>query len=292
MTPRNRPQPAGTTPQPSETIPETPPNHPKITHQTPNHPHPNQRRWIQVDRPPDTGWRDPGTAQRICSNHSFGCSCSHPAAERASLPGTTSSSCPPPTSTTEVAQTLPRRRPRRRNRVSSRPRASTRPTRSWSASNKAAPQRVTSLLTVCQSQPNSLATSSTARPAWPTCLVAHRAARVVSNARSGAISGFCSVNEPTSQDWLGHCQRCFRQLRRAGRPNEGRSTSSTTRVPFDHRGPPQPGHRGRGFRQRTSTSTPPPRVHPPPRRRLLLIRPTPRRMRVGLRSTGVLLTRE
>ncbi len=51
-------------------------------------------------------------------------------------------------------------------------------------------------------------------------------------------------------------------------------------------------HRRRGARQRTSTSTPPPRVHPPPRRRLLLIRPTPRRMRVGLRSTGVLLTRE
>ncbi len=56
----------------------------------------------------------------------------------------------------------------------------------------------------------------------------------------------------------------FRQLRRAGRPNEGRSTSSTTRVPFDHRGPPQPGHRGRGFRQRTSTSTPPPRGSPTP----------------------------
>ena len=115
---------------------------------------------------------------------------------------------------------------------------------------------MTSLLTVCQSHPNSSAASDTARPFRPTTSAAHRAARQVNNPRSGAIRASCSVNEPAPQatsrcDIRGGCPClgeelvCFRQPSRTGRPNTGRSTSSTSLSPLDHTRPPQPGHNGR-----------------------------------------------
>ena len=63
---------------------------------------------------------------------------------------------------------LVRHWPFRQNKVSSTPTAWTWPTREVSASNSALPQRATSLLTVCQSQPSSVATSPTGRPPRPT----------------------------------------------------------------------------------------------------------------------------
>ncbi len=115
----------------------------------------------------------------------------------------------PPTSTTDVHHCLARNWPRRQNTVSSTPTASTLPTRLLSASRSASPQRRTSSFTVCQSQPSSVATSSTDRPIRPTCVVTHLAARDVNNARVGAIIGSCSTNERTAQSEFGHVQRLF-----------------------------------------------------------------------------------
>ena len=134
------------------------------------------------------------TAQRIPPSQSAGCDRNQAAALSAVLPGTMSISWWPPTSTTEVHHCLVRQRPRRQNNVSSTPTASTVPTRSVSASNRASPQRPTSLFTVCQSQPNSAATWIV-RPRPPTWMVTHRAARDVNNARWGPIVGSCSMND-------------------------------------------------------------------------------------------------
>jgi hypothetical protein len=79
----------------------------------------------------------------------------------------------------EVHHCWVRNRPRRLNRVSSNPTASVAPIRSVSTANSASPQAVTVSLTVCQSQPNSVATSFTVRPLRPTWMVAHRPALVV-----------------------------------------------------------------------------------------------------------------
>ena len=169
------------------------------------------------------------TAQRIPSRHSEGCDRNHEAALSAVLPGTMSISWRPPTSTTEVHQTLVRHWPFRQNNVSSTPTASTWPTRSVSASNSASPQRPTSLFTVCQSQPNSAATSSTERPSFPTWTVTHRAALDVNNPRTGPITGPCSTNDPIAHPGFGHVHRRFRHRSRTGQPNAGRSTSTTLR---------------------------------------------------------------
>ena len=181
----------------------------------------------------------------------------------------------------------------RKNMVSSTPTASTAPIRSSSASNRAAPQRMTSLLTVCQSQPSSLATADTVRPSRPTISAAHRPARQVNNPRSGAIRGSCSVNEPAPQPRSGHSRRCFRHARRTRRPNAGRSTSSTSLSPFDHTRPPHPGHDGRDSPTvRTSTSRAPSRGS---LTSSISTSPNPTitsHMRLCLHSTGVLLSRE
>ena len=122
----------------------------------------------------------------------------------------------PPTSTTEVHHCLVRHLPFRQNNVSSTPTASTVPTRSASASKSASPQRRTSSLTVCQSQPSSSATSWTGRPDRPTWTVTHRAARDVSNARWGPIVGSCSMNDLIAHSGFGHVQRRFRHRSRTG----------------------------------------------------------------------------
>ena len=69
----------------------------------------------------------------------------------------------------------------RRNRVSSNPKASAAPTRARSDSNKASPHRFISLDAVCQ-----FATQLLRHRPPP---VAHRAARVVNQARTGATQG-------------------------------------------------------------------------------------------------------
>ena len=169
------------------------------------------------------------TAQRIPSRHSEGWDRNQEAALSAVLPGTMSINWRPPTSTTEVHHCLVRHLPCRQNNASSTPTASTWPTRDVSASNRASPQRPTSLFTVCHPQPDSAATSSTGRPSRPTCTVAHRAALDVNNARSGPIPGSCSTNDPSEHSEFGHVQRRFRHRSRTGRPNVGKSTSTTVR---------------------------------------------------------------
>ena len=101
------------------------------------------------------------------------------------------------------------------------------PIRSVSAPSSASPQRTTSLFTVCQSQPNSEATSSTERPRPPTWMVTHRAALDVNNARWGPIVGSCSMNDLSAQSVFGHVHRRFRHRSRTGRPNAGKSTNTT-----------------------------------------------------------------
>ncbi len=232
------------------------------------------------------------TAQRIPSRHSAGCDRNHEAALSAVLPGTISISWRPPTSTTEVHHCFVRQRPFRQNSVSSTPTASTWPIREVSACSSASPQRPTSRLTVCQSQPNSPATSSTDRPSFPTWTVTHRAALDVNSARSGPIPGSCSTNDPTPHPGCGHIQRRFRHRNRTGRPNAGRSTNTTVRYPSEHTRLPQPPQTGRGRRERITTtngSSPPPSSTPT---RSTLPRPTSSsHMRVGSASTGVLLPR-
>ena len=98
---------------------------------------------------------------------------------------------------------------------------------------------------VCQSQPSSTATSFTVRPQRPTCSVAHRPARSVMTRRAAATVGASSVHEPVSQSSFGHDHRCLRHTSRQGRPNAGRSTSSTTGRSLIATAPPQPPQTGR-----------------------------------------------
>ena len=108
-----------------------------------------------------------------------------------------------------------------RTGVSSRPNASTAPTRSQSAASSASPQASTARFAVCQSQSNSAATSATGRASRPTAIVAQRPARAVNAPRAGAIRSSTSVNDPTSQLAATQHQRCLCQMRRTGRPNAG-----------------------------------------------------------------------
>ncbi len=149
-----------------------------------------------------------------------------------------------------------------------------------SASSSAQPQRRTEAFTGCQLHPSSEATSSTgrARPAWR---VAQRPALVV-NLR-------VLLGDGARRNW-----RCPQRHRRlchtspAGRPNAGRSTSSTSRSPSDHSGPPQRPQSGLGARLRmctrsgspASSSTPSTSTSPSPTNRS--------QTRVGSHSTGIL----
>ena len=54
-----------------------------------------------------------------------------------------------------------------------------------------------------------------------------------------------------------HVQRRFRQQRRTGRPNAGKSTNTTLRYPLDHTPPPQASQTGRALRERITTSNGP-----------------------------------
>ena len=135
--------------------------------------------------------------------------------------------------------------------------------------------------------PSSSATSSTGRalPAWR---VAQRPARAVSFSRGGAISGSCSVTAPAGHPCCGQRQRRLCHTSRAGRPNAGRSTSSTCRSPLDHNAPPQTSQPGLDIRRRMctlsgspgSSSTPSTSTSPSPTRRS--------QTRVGSHSTGIL----
>ena len=90
-------------------------------------------------------------------------------------------------------------------------------------------------LTVCQSQPNSSASSATVRPSRPTCSVTHRPARSVNASRGAAIARSWPVHDPTGQPAAGQHQRCLRHTSRARRPNAGRSISSIDVAILDHR---------------------------------------------------------
>ena len=149
------------------------------------------------------------------------------------------------------------------------------------------PQRHTDSLTRCQLHPSSAATSLTGRalPAWR---VAQRPARVVSFSVGGAISGSCSVTVPAPNPCCGQRHRRLCHTSRAGLPNAGRSTSSTSCSPSDHNGPPQPSEAGLGTSLRMCTlsgspwlpSTPSTSTSPSPTSRS--------QTRVGSHSTGIL----
>ena len=181
-----------------------------------------------------------------------------------------------------------RQGPLRPNRVSSRPSASTAPTRAVSAASSASPQASTARFTVCQSQPNSAATSATGRASRPTAIVAQRPARAVNAPRAGAIRSSTSVNEPTGHPASTQHQRHLRHTRRTGRPNAGRSTNPTGAEPFDHTAPPQPPQAGRA-RVRMCTPNGPPDTSSTPSTSTSP-RPTINsQIRVGFFSTGGLL---
>ena len=102
--------------------------------------------------------------------------------------------------------------------VSSSPRAATAPKRpAWST--RASPRRTTASFTVCQSQPSSVATSSTLRAQCPTCLVTHRPVR--HGIRGAAIRASSSLQVPRTHAAAGqrHRRSCPTSL--VGRPNEG-----------------------------------------------------------------------
>jgi hypothetical protein len=163
----------------------------------------------------------------------------------------TSRSCPEATSTIEVDHAWVRHRPWRAKSTSSTPRASTAPTRPWSASSRAVPYATTASLMECQSAPSSAATSLTARPARPTWTVAHRPARSVTDSRGAAIRGSSWVQDPTRHHRRGQCQRCLRHRNVTGRPKHVRSTRSTTERSLTHARSPQPGHGGASTRDST-----------------------------------------
>ena len=239
---------------------------------------------------PRTGWkpinRASATHQSMLSRHDCGCASSHAVGLSASRPGTMSSSWPRCTSTIEVHQLRVRHRPWRPNRVSSRPNASTAPTRALSAASSASPQASTARFAVCQSQPNSAATSATGRASRPTAIVAQRPARAVNAPRAGAIRSSASVNDPTTQLAAGQRQRHLCQTRRTGRPNAGRPTSFTTAAPLDHTAPPQPPHAGRPRVRMCSANGPPGASSTP--RTSTSTRPisSNSQIRVGFSSTG------
>ena len=123
---------------------------------------------------------------------------------------------------------------------SHRARAQSRRRSGWGRRSAGCRRATTASITVCQSHPRSSATSCTERPCPPTCRVTQRAARVVSAHRADAICGSCSVHV---RRHTGHCQRCLHHTNRAGRPNTGRSTNTTSRVSCRHADRPQ--HDGR-----------------------------------------------
>ena len=191
----------------------------------------------------------------------------------------------PVTSTIEVHHRRARQGPWRPNRVSSRPRASTAPTRSQSAASSASPHASTARFTVCQSQPNSPATSATGRASRPTAIVAQRPARAVSADRAGAICSSISVNDPTGQLAAGQHQRHLCHTRRTGRPNAARSTKLTGAEPLDHTDPPQPPHAGRR-RVRMCTASVPGASSSTPRTSTSPKPTINSQIRVGFSSTG------
>ena len=78
----------------------------------------------------------------------------------------------------------------------------------------------------------------------------------------------------------------------SGRPNAGRSTSSTSLSPFDHTRPPHPGHNRRAAPTvRNSTSSAPSRVRSPPVSPLPPIRPSPHTCAYACTPPGSSFTR-
>ena len=186
------------------------------------------------------------TPQRMERFHDSGWASSQSSVLVAERPSTMSMSLAvrpgPPTSTIEVHHCWVRHSPVRLNSVSSRPSASTVPTRSVSASSSASPYAMTASLTVCQSQPSSTAISFTVRPKSPTCLTTQRPARSVRVMRGGAMRVSMIVHDPAGHAGSGQCQRCLRHTSRDGRPKQGRSTSSTQGRSLTHARTPQARH--------------------------------------------------
>ena len=168
---------------------------------------------------------DPAPPSRVCSRHSLGRAWSHRAGPKASLPGTISSSWPASTSTMEVHHCFcgRLRGAVRRNMVSSTPTASTAPIRSSSASNRAAPQRMTSLLMRMPITAQLLGGVGH-RPPFP--------ARHLRRPPSGPAGQqpplrsnpgiLLGKPESTPQPLSGHTCRRFRHPSRTGRPAIGR----------------------------------------------------------------------
>ena len=75
---------------------------------------------------------------------------------------------------------------------------------------------------------------------------------------------------------------------RTGRPNAGRSTSSTPRSPLDHTSPPQPPQHGRRCRHRTCTRNRPPAASSTPSTSTSPSPTSNSQTRVGSHSTGIL----
>ena len=129
--------------------------------------------------------------------------------------------------------------------------------------------------------------STVRRPRCPAC--GFRCVRVHDTRRRKVRDlRSASVTVPAPQPRLGQRHRRLRHTRRTGRPNAGRSTSTTARSPSDHNGPPQPSHGGLAARQRTCT-----RNGPPPSSPTLSTSTSPSptnssHMRVGSYSTGIL----
>ena len=86
---------------------------------------------------------------------------------------------------------------------------------------------MTAWFTVRQPHPSSMATSLTLRANRPTWNVTHNAARVVRSWRGEAMRWSSSVHEPISQSGSGQHHRRLCHTRQMGRPETGRSTSST-----------------------------------------------------------------
>ena len=81
-------------------------------------------------------------------------------------------------------------------------------------------------MTVHQHTPSSRATTATGRASSPTWRVASAPARMVSTARGGTCAT-SSVQVLASQSGSAQRHRRFSQMRRAGRPKQGRSRMST-----------------------------------------------------------------
>lgn len=138
------------------------------------------------------------------------------------------------------------------------------------------------------SQPSLRPTSLTLRAHLPTCLVIQRPARSLITSRGAPVRRSTSVHEPFGQSRSGHRNRRLCQRSRAGRPNAGRSTNSTTLRSFTWATTPHSGQPTVASRSSVSIRNGPSGSSSTPRT-FTSGRPTrSSHMRVASVSTGVL----